>query len=131
MYYIEDFLCLNDENERGKTMTITYSIKKGSLIAKISGEVDHHTSETIRDKLDREFIKHNVKNIVFDFSGIQFMDSSGIGVIMGRYKNVKERGGQVGVYNVAPQVDRVLQLSGLYKIINQYHSLDEAILSLQ
>ncbi|NLK97195.1 anti-sigma F factor antagonist [Defluviitalea saccharophila] len=112
-------------------MDIKYSMKKGSLIVRISGEIDHHTSENIREKLDREFQRQNAKNIIFDFSDIQFMDSSGIGVIMGRYKNVKERGGKVGIFNVHPQIDRIFQLSGLYKIINHYHSLDEAVSSLQ
>ncbi|HHW68232.1 MAG: hypothetical protein PWP07_1093 [Epulopiscium sp.] len=112
-------------------MDIKYSMKKGSLIVRISGEIDHHTSEDIREKLDREYQRQNAKNIIFDFSDIQFMDSSGIGVIMGRYKNVKERGGQVGIFNVQPQIDRIFQLSGLYKIINHYQSLDEAVASLQ
>ncbi|WP_058485811.1 anti-sigma F factor antagonist [Defluviitalea phaphyphila] len=112
-------------------MDIIYSVKRGNLIVKIYGEIDHHTSETIREKLDKEFKKQNVKNIIFDFSEIQFMDSSGIGVIMGRYKNAKERGGKIGVFNLQPQVERVFKLSGLHKIINQYNSLDEAISSLQ
>lgn len=112
-------------------MDIKYSMKQDNLIVHISGEIDHHTAENIREKLDKEFKRQNAKNIIFDFSDIQFMDSSGIGVIMGRYKNAKERGGRVGIINVHPQVDRVFQLSGLYKIISQYHSLDEAILSLQ
>lgn len=114
-------------------MNVSYLLKKGNLIVKISGEIDHHSSEIIREKLDREYKKQNAKNIIFDFSDIQFMDSSGIGVIMGRYKSTRERGGKIGVYNVNSQIERVFKLSGLYKnkIVNPYHNLEEAILNLQ
>ena len=103
-------------------MNVSYFVKRENLIVRIIGEIDHHSSEMIREKIEREYVRQNVKNIIFDFSDINFMDSSGIGVIMGRYKSVRERGGKLGVYSVNPQIDRVFQLSGLYKnkIINPY-----------
>jgi len=113
-------------------MNFSCSVRTDSLIVKIKGEIDHHSCDFIREKLEREYARHNVKNIIFDFSDIHFMDSPGIGVIMGRYKSVNERGGKLGVYNVNPQIDRVFQLSGLYKnkIVHSFKSLEEAITNI-
>ncbi len=55
------------------------------------------------------------------------MDSSGIGVIIGRYKNIKNRGGNVVVANVGPRMDRIFNMSGLYRIINRYENVKEAL----
>jgi stage II sporulation protein AA (anti-sigma F factor antagonist) len=115
----------------GNVMQIECTSKNKNLVVKITGEIDHHTSEAIREKIDREYQKMDAKNIIFDFDNIQFMDSSGIGVLMGRFRNIQNVGGKVGVIHVKPQIDRVFQLSGLYKIIPSYGNLDEAITSLQ
>lgn len=111
-------------------MKLTFSIKERNLIVKIEGEVDHHTSVEIREKVDREYQRKRARNIIFDFSDIQFMDSSGIGVLMGRYRNVMILGGNVGLCCVGPQVDRVLAISGIYKIIKNYNSIEDAIENL-
>ena len=73
--------------------------------------------------IDRNHIKH----IVFDFSGAGFMDSAGIGVIMGRYKKVVFVGGKIAVAGVNSTVDRIFRLSGLYKIIEKYDSVETAL----
>ena len=69
----------------------------------------------------------NVKNIVFDFKDVSFMDSSGIGLIMGRYKKVMFIGGKAAVTNVGNAVDRIFKISGLYKIIEKYDTIQEAL----
>lgn len=111
-------------------MQIHFSIQDRNLIVKIEGEIDHHTSVEIREKVDREYRRKRARNIIFDFSNIQFMDSSGIGVLMGRYRNVMILGGNVALYGVGDQVDRVLSISGIYKIIRNYDSMDEAMANL-
>ena len=111
-------------------MKLTFSTKERNLIVKIEGEVDHHTSVEIREEVDREYQRKRARNIIFDFSNIQFMDSSGIGVLMGRYRNVMILGGNVGLCCVRPQVDRVLAISGIYKIIKNYNSIEDAIENL-
>lgn len=105
-------------------------MKNRNLIVTVSGEIDHHTAEDIREKIDREYSRSNAKNIIFDFSGIQFMDSSGIGMIMGRFKNIENQGGKMAIVHVTPSVDRIFQLSGLYKIIRSYGNMEEAVQSL-
>ncbi len=111
-------------------MQIFFTIQDRNLIVTIEGEVDHHTSVEIRERVDREYQRRRARNIIFDFSNIQFMDSSGIGVLMGRYRNVMILGGNVALYGVGDQVDRVLSISGIYKIMKNYDSIDEAIVNL-
>lgn len=111
-------------------MQIFFTTRDRNLIVTIEGEVDHHTSVEIRERVDREYQRRRARNIIFDFSNIQFMDSSGIGVLMGRYRNVMILGGSVGLYGVKEQVDRVLAVSGIYKIMKNYESIDDAIVNL-
>jgi stage II sporulation protein AA (anti-sigma F factor antagonist) len=92
-----------------------------TLVAKLTGELDHHTAPNLRDALDREIALNNTVNIVLDFDGVTFMDSSGIGVIVGRYKQISARGGKVMVIRVKPQVDKILEISGLKTILDCSH----------
>ncbi len=92
-----------------------------TLVAKLKGEIDHHTAPTLREALDREIALHSTQNIVLDFDGVTFMDSSGIGVIVGRYKQISARGGKMMIIRVKPQVDKILEISGLKKILDCSH----------
>lgn len=88
------------------------------LIVKIDGDIDHHVSSQIKEKVEREFEFSNAENIIFDFSNVNFMDSSGIGMIIGRYKMLQKIGGKVYIANVKPQLESIIEISGLRKIIN-------------
>ena len=81
----------------------------------------HHTAPMLREEMDREIASRNITNLVLDFDGVTFMDSSGIGVIAGRYKLIQARGGKVMVIRVKPQVDKILEISGLKKILECSH----------
>ena len=72
----------------------------------------------------------SIKNIVFDFKNIRFMDSSGIGVIIGRYKKISSEGGKVSVVNVNDKIKKIFNLSGMNKIINIYDTYEEVASSL-
>lgn len=98
-------------------MDINLELIGTTLIAKIDGEIDHHTAAMLKSELDREINLHKVLNLVLDFDGVTFMDSSGIGVIAGRYKEIKARGGKVMIIRVKPQVDKILEISGLKTIL--------------
>ena len=88
------------------------------LYAHITGELDHHVAAKIRETLDSELSKDTtIRHIEFDFSDLTFMDSSGIGVIMGRYKIVEKRGGGIYASHVRPSVLKLLKISGLLNII--------------
>lgn len=106
-------------------------LNKGTtLVVNIVGELDHHSAEYIRDKIDGEIIKAITKNIIFDFSKVSFMDSSGIGVIMGRFKNVQKLNGKVAIANINIQIKRIFEMSGLSKIIPIYDNIDKAMIDL-
>lgn len=98
-----------------------------TLVVKLSGEIDHHTSVEIRECIDREYQKRRGKSILFDFNDVVFMDSSGIGMLMGRYRNVAISGGNIGLLNVSGNIDKVLSLSGLYKLMKTYDNKEDAL----
>lgn len=100
------------------------------LIVKINGDIDHCSSEEIRLKIDKDFERINGKDILFDFSNVDFMDSSGIGMIIGRYKNVELKGGQIAFFNISENLKRIFEISGLLKIIYCFDSKEEAIKAL-
>ncbi len=108
-----------------------YEIYRRCLIIKPGGELDHHNALRIRDEADKLIDRRNIKHIIFDFSNTSFMDSAGIGVIMGRYRKVIFIGGKIAVVNVGMSVDRILKISGLYKIIEKHDSVETALKILQ
>lgn len=109
-------------------METKYTITKKTLIAKITGELDHHTSVKLKEELIWNIENNPVINIILDLRELTFMDSSGIGLIIGRYKSVKEKGGYFHVIGLNPQVKKVFDIAGLDKYIKQYKTLEEAIL---
>ncbi len=92
-----------------------------TLVAKLKGEIDHHTAPKLKGSLEREIELRNIQNIVPDFDGVTFMDSSAIGVIVGRYKQISALGGKIMIIRAKPQVDKILELSGLKKILDCSH----------
>jgi len=86
------------------------------LNALLTGEIDHHTAGKIRDEIDAAIEFHRPACLVIDFGGVSFMDSSGIGLVMGRYKLMKSIGGTVRVENTPKPLRKVMKLSGLYDL---------------
>lgn len=109
------------------SMGAEMELKNRCLIIKIAKELDHHNAELIRVRADRILESNSVKCIIFDFKNAEFMDSSGIGVIMGRYRKIIFAGGKVVVTNVNTSIDRIFKLSGLYKIIDKYNTIEDAL----
>ncbi len=108
-------------------MQIIFQSKGATLIAKITGELDHHAAGAVREKLDYKITTENVKNLIFDFSSLSFMDSSGIGIIIGRYKMLKSLGGNVAIVSSTKNVDRILNISGIQKIVSVSKTIDDAL----
>lgn len=94
-----------------------FKIIDNCLMVKLPEEIDHHKSAYICEKADWYIVQKNVSHIVFDFEDTKFMDSSGIGIIMGRYKKISCFGGKVFAIHPDKQIRRVLKLSGLTKVI--------------
>lgn len=99
-------------------MEIEYLNKDKVLVFKITEEIDHCAVEKIRRKADLEIEKHIPRKVVFDFSNVTFMDSAGIGLIIGRYKNITSLGGSLEVVNATETVNKILIMSGVNKIID-------------
>lgn len=110
-------------------MVLNFINKGKLLIAFLTGELDHHSAESVRLKLDNKLEELGEVNLVFDFSGINFMDSSGIGVVIGRYKKISEYGGKVGIINLKPEIKRIFEMGGLFRIIKEYKSAEDALKS--
>ena len=91
--------------------------KKDKLCVKIIGEIDHHNASIIRENVDIEIKSGGIRQLVFDFSGLEFMDSSGIGILMGRYKLMKIYGGSVTVLGACDYIEKIIRLSGLENMI--------------
>lgn len=112
-------------------MDIRFSNKGTTLIVNVEGELDHHYSEYARQKIDGEIMKATTRNVVFDFSRLGFMDSSGIGVIAGRYKNISQLNGRAVIVCRNVQIKRILEMSGILRLIPAYGTLDDAVKALQ
>lgn len=99
--------------------TERFEVDGNTMVIHLKEDLDHHNAVYIREMADCYVDKYPIKRIIFDFSGVRFMDSSGIGVIMGRYKQMSYVGGAVYVYGIEKNVDRIFQMSGLYKIVKR------------
>lgn len=92
--------------------------KRGScLVVHLPSELDHHVTEPIRRQVDRELESGGYRSVAFDFRNTTFMDSSGIGMIMGRYRLLGYMGGRVSAIHVSDRLLRIMQLSGIHKYI--------------
>ena len=98
--------------------------KIGNTLKVLLGqEVDHHVATQVKEQIGNQIQCGKTKHIIFDFSHTTFMDSSGIGMIMGRYQEVNRLGGKIYVTGIGNEINRILELSGLYKIVT---NLDKA-----
>jgi stage II sporulation protein AA (anti-sigma F factor antagonist) len=91
--------------------------ENGAMTVWLIGEIDHHSARRIREKADTELYKKRPKTLVLDFSGVTFMDSSGVGLVIGRYKTARALGCGTAVRAVRPRERRILELSGLQHLI--------------
>ena len=111
-------------------MFLDFNMQRDILIVTLKGELDHNSAEEVRVKIDDKIDMNEAKNIILDFSGVSFMDSSGIGAVMGRYKKISYRGGNLFISNVNKNVNKIFELAGLYKVIKKYNTIEEAVVCI-
>lgn len=99
-------------------MQITTKRTGSQLTASLSGELDHHSAAQVREILDGA-LTLDIRALSLDLSGITFMDSSGIGVILGRYRIMRERGGTLRVSTMSSYAARILKMAGILPLIGQ------------
>ena len=98
-------------------MNVKHLIENKILIFEITEELDHHICERIRRRADYEIQRFMPRKVVFDFNKVVFMDSAGIGLVLGRYKTTNSFGGRMELINVNEKVRKVFEMSGILKII--------------
>ncbi len=86
------------------------------LCVMLTGELDHHASEQLREKLDEMISRKNYRRVVFDMGGVSFMDSSGIGILLGRYKKLSQSGCAMEIKGAREGIDKIIKMAGLYQI---------------
>lgn len=108
-------------------MDLVFEKKNNTLCVSIKGELDLHTADELRTQIDSYLNNYDsLQNLLMDLQGIEFIDSSGLGVILGRYKLLKKRGGRLGAVSVSPQVRKIFELSGMLKLIGVYENMEQA-----
>ena len=98
-------------------MDVRYLKEDKQLIIKFTEEIDHHTTEKMRRRADYEIERHIPRKVIFDFNQVSFMDSAGIGLLLGRYKNANMLGAKVELVNVNQSIYKILKMSGITKLI--------------
>lgn len=96
---------------------ITVKIKNESIIVKVRGDLDLVIAKEFRETVDKVLMDRPLKNLILDLVDVDFIDSSGLGAILGRYKIIQQRGGKMSIWGTKPSVHRILDLSGIMKII--------------
>ena len=97
-----------------------YEVKENCLTIFLPGELDHHNAEEIRKRSDYLIDQNHIRYVIFDFTDTTFMDSSGIGVIMGRYKRIYMLGGEVCAVHTSERMKKILTMSGVTRIMQIY-----------
>jgi stage II sporulation protein AA (anti-sigma F factor antagonist) len=120
-----------EEERRVAAVTVQTSVMDGIYVVRLKGELDHHQVEQIRNQIEQGLEQTEYKGLVMSFRGIDFMDSSGLGLILGRYRSVTQHGGKMALCEVNPMLRRLFELSGLLKILPVYDSEDEALAALK
>ena len=98
---------------------LLYEKKKNTLTVRLTGELDHSVAAGLRAEEDELILDPRIRRLVFDLSDLEFMDSSGIGLIIGRYKLMARRGGTVAVSCPGGRVDQIFEMSGLYQLVER------------
>lgn len=97
-------------------MNSNYIKEDKLLVLEITEEIDHHTTENIRRIADNEITRYMPRKVILDFNNVSFMDSAGIGMVLGRYKMIKMLGGSLEIKNVSKSIKKILDMSGITRI---------------
>ncbi len=109
IHYVKGDACMQMKTQRdGDTLAVL-----------LEGELDHHSAAPLRLSIDALLTDQAIRGLLLDLSGVTFMDSSGLGVVLGRYKLLKERGGTMRIRGANKAVGRILKMAGVYALLGQ------------
>lgn len=109
-------------------MEIDYKKEDKQLVFKINEDIDEYCVQKIRRKLDNEIERYMPKEIIFDFSNVSFMDSAGIGLLIGRYKLAEMLGGKVKISNINTTIRKIFEMSGILRIMPEVENTQKEVL---
>lgn len=112
-------------------MEIIFDVIGDMLIAELLGEIDHHAADRARERIDKATDNYEAKNLIFDFSKVSFMDSSGIGMILGRYRRMGEQKGKIAITGCSQTIKNILNMAGVFSIIDYFDTKEEAVASFE
>jgi stage II sporulation protein AA (anti-sigma F factor antagonist) len=113
------------------SLQIDLEHNRKTLIVRLKGELDHHTAEAVKQRMEAAIEQGQLKHIILSLKDLNFMDSSGLGVILGRYKQITAKGGKMVVCDINPAIYRLFEMSGLFKIVSIQDTERQAISSLE
>lgn len=108
-------------------METDLKLVRNTLVVKISGELDLLVTDNLRQKIDDEILSRGVKNLILNLEKVSFIDSSGLGLIIGRYKKMKAEKGKMYIVGAKPSVEKILLFSGINKLIPLYRREQDII----
>lgn len=118
-------------NRSVKTLNIQARRAGRCLVIRPQGELDLGVAGEFREKVEAELAKDGLlTHLILDLAEVRFIDSSGLGVILGRYKKLSQKGGRVVVVGMSSQVRKVFELSGMFRIIDEAATVDDALAAL-
>lgn len=97
-------------------MSVKTEVKGRVLTAFLEGEIDHHTAKNMREIIDASIVECSPEMLVLDFTNVTFMDSSGIGLVMGRYKEIAKYKGELCIIGTTPHITKVMKLAGIERL---------------
>lgn len=103
-------------------ITCSTKIQGNTLIAYVGGAIDHHSARQAREEIDSEIVDRRPERLVLDLSEVEFMDSAGLGLILGRYAKMSERGGTLSVLDPSDAVVRIIKMAGAHKYVSIEYS---------
>lgn len=109
-------------NRGGESMNFDIRMHPNEIaVVRLFGELDHHETEKVREHISRTILQGNVKTVIWNLENLNFMDSSGIGLILGRMRELRAVDGQTILLNPSPTMKKIFQFSGLSAFIMQAH----------
>ena len=115
----------NEEMQENNHTDYIYMVTGDRLVIRMNAELATHLADEMRDVIDTIIEERGVRHLIFDFSKISFMDSSGIGLIMGRYKKLQENG-SISIAGANDSIQRIILISGLHKLVHTCKDVSHA-----
>ena len=108
-------------------MEVIFKVNEDVLTAYIRGDVDHHGASPLRQTIDESMKVFGCRDLILDFSGVTFMDSSGIGIALGRFKKLSKTGGKVVIAGCSEYIEKLLEMAGVFSLMQKAEDTESAM----